>query len=357
MVEISELIPGLADAEEAVYRFLVGSGGAGCARIADAMGWEPARAERALATLRHVGLARPGTDGGDTWVAVDPAAAASQFARPLEGAIRAWQAQVEDIRDRLSVLSDVYAAGAGPGDMVVPVTNRADLIAVLDETADRCTDEAVTVQPLGKGAPALADHAVGRDTALLNRGVRVRSVFPHLARYDARARDYVEAVSGLRGEVRTAVSALPALIVFDRSVAFLLDDESGTSAQRLTNPALVGFVMQAVEMVWAGGKIFPVTARRNRMPDQLAGETKERIVQLLAAGYKDEVVARQLGIALRTCRKYIAEIFDELGAQSRFQAGWLLRERFSLRAHQTTRDVTGDRPEGAIPTVAGTGVA
>jgi DNA-binding NarL/FixJ family response regulator len=354
---MSELVPSLGDEEEAVYRLLVSTGGAERTRIADALGWESARADRALGTLRHVGLVRGGVERGGTCVAVDPAAAASQFARPLEGAIRAWQAQVEGIRGRLSALSDVYAAGARPGDTVVQVRNGADLIAVLDETADGCTGEAVVVRPLGKGAPALAAHAVARDTALLSRGVRVRSVFPHLARYDAGARGYVEAVSGLRGEVRTAVSALPALIVFDRSVAFLLDDESGTSAQRLTNPALVGFVMQAVEIVWAGGETFTAVTGGNPMPDQLAGETKERIVQLLAAGYKDEVVARQLGIALRTCRKYIAEIFDDLGAQSRFQAGWLVRERLARRGHQTTRDATGDRSGGAVQAVAASGAA
>ncbi|MBZ4323431.1 hypothetical protein [Streptomyces huiliensis] len=47
----------------------------------------------------------------------------------------------------------------------------------------------------------------------------------------------------------------------------------------------------------------------------------------LSAGYKDEVVAKRLGTALRTCREHIAEIFDDVGAQSGFQAGWSARER------------------------------
>lgn len=346
-MEMSVLVPSLGDEEESVYRLLVSTGGAGCERVADALGWEPARAGRALGTLRQVRLVQACAERDDTWVAVDPATATLQFTRPLEGAIQAWQAQVEGIRGRLSALTSVYAAGARPGDTVVSIAGLPDLIASLDETAARCTGEVVTVQPLGKGVQALAAHAAGRDRALLGRGVRVRAVFPHLARHDTVVRDYAEAVSVLGGEVRTTASTLPALVVFDRSVAYLLDEESVASAQRVTNPALVGFVMQAVENAWVGGETFSAATGGNRIPDLLAGETKETIVRLLAAGYKDEVVARRLGIALRTCRKYIAEIFDDLGAQSRFQAGWLVRERLAAAA----------RPAPAVAGAVGTDVA
>jgi DNA-binding NarL/FixJ family response regulator len=41
----------------------------------------------------------------------------------------------------------------------------------------------------------------------------------------------------------------------------------------------------------------------------------------LAAGAKDEQIARALGMSLRTVRRRVAEVTHELGAQSRFQAG------------------------------------
>jgi DNA-binding NarL/FixJ family response regulator len=63
----------------------------------------------------------------------------------------------------------------------------------------------------------------------------------------------------------------------------------------------------------------------------LGSELKREIVRRLAAGDKDEAIARGLGISLRTCRRYIAEILSATGAVSRFQAGFrLARERRTL---------------------------
>jgi DNA-binding NarL/FixJ family response regulator len=45
------------------------------------------------------------------------------------------------------------------------------------------------------------------------------------------------------------------------------------------------------------------------------------VLELLALGAKDEVIARHLGVSLRTARRRVADLFDELGAATRFQAG------------------------------------
>ncbi|MFC4147652.1 hypothetical protein ACFO0M_15455 [Micromonospora mangrovi] len=53
-------------------------------------------------------------------------------------------------------------------------------------------------------------------------------------------------------------------------------------------------------------------------------ELKRQIMRQLADGGKDEAISRSLGISLRTCRRYIAEILTDVGAVSRFQAGYRL---------------------------------
>ncbi|HEX6875106.1 MAG TPA: helix-turn-helix domain-containing protein, partial [Nocardioidaceae bacterium] len=45
------------------------------------------------------------------------------------------------------------------------------------------------------------------------------------------------------------------------------------------------------------------------------------LLHQLTRGAKDEQIARTLGVSLRTVRRRIAELMDELGADSRFQAG------------------------------------
>jgi len=55
-----------------------------------------------------------------------------------------------------------------------------------------------------------------------------------------------------------------------------------------------------------------------------------RVLELMAAGRKDEAIARSLGVGVRTVRRDIAEIMTQLGEQTRAAAiaaairrGWL----------------------------------
>ena len=45
------------------------------------------------------------------------------------------------------------------------------------------------------------------------------------------------------------------------------------------------------------------------------------LLDQLARGAKDEQIARTLGLSLRTVRRRVAELLDDLEASSRFQAG------------------------------------
>ncbi|MFV0132628.1 hypothetical protein ACLGIH_05150 [Streptomyces sp. HMX87] len=286
-------------------------------------------------------LARTEAHGRSAWTAVHPDLVGLQYAKPLSGVIDAWQAQLVQIREQLDTLSGLCADGTqGTGlGSVVTVEGAADIRAALEECASRCADDVLAVQPLGRGAPELARDIVCRDFEPMRPEAGVRVLLPHLSRYDAEVRDCVERISASGGEVRTTAAPLPALIVFDRSVAFLLDGdgdgdgdggggggEKVCRAHMVKHQALVGFIVHTVVSAWATSTAFQRTGGKNRIPESLTQETKTAIVQLLAAGYKDEVVARRLGIGVRTCRKYIAELFGDLGAHSRFQAGWLVRD-------------------------------
>ncbi len=45
------------------------------------------------------------------------------------------------------------------------------------------------------------------------------------------------------------------------------------------------------------------------------------LLKLLAAGVTDETAARHLGVSLRTARRHVATLMNQLAATSRFQAG------------------------------------
>ena len=57
----------------------------------------------------------------------------------------------------------------------------------------------------------------------------------------------------------------------------------------------------------------------------------DRMLAMLAAGLKDEAIARYLGVSLRTVRRRVATLMEELGAHTRFQLGSAAERRGLLR--------------------------
>jgi DNA-binding NarL/FixJ family response regulator len=53
-------------------------------------------------------------------------------------------------------------------------------------------------------------------------------------------------------------------------------------------------------------------------------QMEQDLLRLLAAGYKDEAIARQLGVSSRTVARKLVDIMREHGASTRFQLGLLL---------------------------------
>jgi DNA-binding NarL/FixJ family response regulator len=53
----------------------------------------------------------------------------------------------------------------------------------------------------------------------------------------------------------------------------------------------------------------------------VVGDGDRQLVEMLAAGAKDEQIARALGVSLRTVRRRVAALLADLGVRSRFQAG------------------------------------
>jgi DNA-binding NarL/FixJ family response regulator len=54
---------------------------------------------------------------------------------------------------------------------------------------------------------------------------------------------------------------------------------------------------------------------------------EDTIITLLAAGVKDEAIARQLGVSPHTVRRRIAALCKRLGVTTRFQAGLALGQQ------------------------------
>jgi len=199
----------------------------------------------------------------------------------------------------------------------------ADLLnvrAALDRASAECRSEVITSQPGGGSrVPDAMEEALRRDRALLGRGVRMRTLYHHTARFNGPSQAYVEAATALGAEYRTAHELFGRLIVFDRELAFLPLSDGSWGALVVRQEAMLAYLCGIFEQAWTLARPFAAAAEDGL--EQVSQELDRTIVRMLAAGLKDEAIARRLGMSLRTARRHIADIMVELGAESRFQAG------------------------------------
>jgi DNA-binding CsgD family transcriptional regulator len=173
--------------------------------------------------------------------------------------------------------------------------------------------------------PEVLQEALARDTAMLSRGVRMRTLYHHTARFNGPSQAYVAMASALGAEYRTAHELFGRLIVFDRKVAFIPERGGTWGAVIIREPSTVQYLCEVFEQAWT--QAAPFSDAESDGLERVAKDIDRTIVRLLAAGLKDESIARRIGMSLRTARKHIADIMEALGAESRFQAGVLAAQQ------------------------------
>ncbi|MCX5205561.1 hypothetical protein OG897_29385 [Streptomyces sp. NBC_00237] len=333
---LSRSLPRLDPDAVAVFSHALAEGGITChprPAALPALALDADRVARACTTLLELRLLREDPAAEGELIPVSPQIAAAQAVGPHEAELARAAAHARSVRDELHSLMPRYTAALRARthrDAVEPLPDLAAVSAMLSEESARCREEAFTVQPGGGRPEHRLRDAVERDLAMLARGIRLRTLYQHTARSSLSTQGYVETLTAAGAEYRT-VSELPdRAVVFDRSVAFLprrSGDCSGESAVLVRDPDVVAYLCRVFDQHWSGATPFhgPSEAAYKEVGQSL----RRTLASLLAEGTKDEVIARRLGVSLRTCRRHIADLLEELGAESRFQGG-TLAERAGL---------------------------
>jgi DNA-binding CsgD family transcriptional regulator/sugar-specific transcriptional regulator TrmB len=277
----------------------------------------------ALHTLVGLKLAKPAPGCCRRFVAVSPEIAEAELVAPLEQAIHHQHRVVSDIRGQLRSFSDTFRRSrrTRQSQDAVRVLDDVDQIRLQLADASRlCESEVLTMQPGGGRAENELHDARTRDVEMLERGVEMKIIYQHTARNDVPTRGYVREVAARGAQVRTSNEIFDRMIIFDRRVAFVPHEMPGGSlgAAVIHEPAMVGLLQRIHEHLWRSASVFdPKEAAYGETFD----EVRATILELLASGLKDEVIARRLGMSARTCRRHISRLMSELSAASRFQAG------------------------------------
>ncbi|MGW6197115.1 helix-turn-helix transcriptional regulator [Kribbella sp. NPDC055110] len=159
------------------------------------------------------------------------------------------------------------------------------------------------------------------DFDLLERGIKLRTVYLQSMTSSKQALEYATKMHRLGGEVRVTPTLPMRLLILDQELAILpMDPENPTAGAVIhRTPAVVSIAIALFDSYWSRAtELFDPDDRDDETP--LTPHEAE-VLRLLAGGAKDEQVARLLGISLRTARRITANLSERLDAASRFELG------------------------------------
>jgi hypothetical protein len=132
------------------------------------------------------------------------------------------------------------------------------------------------------------------------------------------APDMVRRRTALGVKVRILPDVPTRLAVFGSSAA-MMPARFGGSPERvllIRQEGLVESLRHLFELLWSKAVEVPALE-----PTRSAERDRVLLLRQLAAGARDDQLARTFGVSLRTIRRRVAELLTDLGAESRFQAG------------------------------------
>lgn len=305
---------GLDDVAETVYRAMLRNPDLAVTGLARHLDLQPRAVRRAVNALTEVGLV---SRSGDRFSPSSPATT-------LVGLLHIELSELEERRLRLDAVR-ASLTGFAADHMVGQSRNWSSVpfeLFSMDESFAAVED----IQRSTSGEVLSCHAAVDIDADApsyveliehqLRQGRAMRGLYPSDAVDDPARLAYIRHWAEAGESVRLMSHALPPIAAFGAEVALISSTWGGGAAGTLVvrAPALVALVRELFEQYW--DRAVPLAAEP---VEQDADD--DAVLELLQLGLKDESIARQLGVSLRTVRRRIAALMDELGASTRFQAG------------------------------------
>ncbi|WP_262061312.1 helix-turn-helix transcriptional regulator [Streptomyces sp. STR69] len=289
-------------------------------------GWvNRADADTAPCLIGH-GLLHPAATDPGRLEPVAPAVALHRLLRTSGARIADERRREERLAEAFEPLLRIDGRRSGTsGTETINVLSTFDHInGAIAEAMAEASREVLAIQPRRRNPESLelSLDALKQDQVLLDRGGRIRTLYPHALRHLPAVLARYEQLSG-DAEARTLDEVTDRLIVIDRTVAFIPANADRTKALEVRHPALLTHFVTVFDRFWhLAAPMYPETVR----PPSLNGFTARQraIATLLVEGHTDAVIANRLGMNIRTVRVHIAKLAATLGSESRAQLGYLI---------------------------------
>ncbi|WP_217209986.1 helix-turn-helix transcriptional regulator [Streptomyces sp. AC550_RSS872] len=275
--------------------------------------------------LMELALLHPDPDDANWLRPVPPSVALAQWLNPIEREISERRRMSIELADAFEPFMAVSAQATASTHSITVLEGYERINAALDLATTQCQSEMLTVQPSSRRLEQTLIQALERDRPLIDRGVSMRTLYQHTARYSPETLAYVDRVSNGKVEIRTIDELVERLIICDESVAFIPTRDDRQVALELRHPGLVRYLIKVFEFMWSRAVPLSTGGPYETAPDGIT-DIQHSIAKLLVEGHVDEAIARRLGMNVRTCRAHIAKLATALGSGSRAQLGYLIAQ-------------------------------
>ena len=300
---------GVSEFEERVYRAVLAEPESTRSRLVEILGGHVHGVTRAVRRLEGLGLLSR-LDGRPLRFAPTYPDVA------VEALVQRRQQELLNVRSAASELVAEYHAGRrdDPGALVEILTGERAAARRFAELQASCREELL----LFDRPPYAAPPDNPQQDTVLARGVRWRTVYAPESLQRADAMAHVQELVASGEEARVLPGLPMKLVIVDRHTALLpltLDSALAQTAV-IHRSTLLDAMVSLFETYW--DRALPLDQRP--ATEALKEEDRE-ILALLVTGAKDEVIARQLGIGVRTLSRRMQQVMTALDAETRFQAG------------------------------------
>ena len=276
--------------------------------------------------LSALGLLAAAVDDPEAVVAVPPEVATAALLHPMEQRILKQQQAMTAAQRVMSRVDSVYRdLRREESDVVQRLTGASVITAAIEEASRSARREVITAHPGGGRPEHLLEASLPRALERHERGVRQRTLYQHTVRAHAPTLDYIKSVTQMGVEIRTVDEVFDRMLIYDRSVAFIPDQDKehrDEHALRVTHPGVVQFLISVFDHAWERGR--PVVYEEDHhRPPLLTDETRLRVLRLMVDGYTDAAIASRLGMSTRTVATHLKKVADVLGSNSRAQLAYL----------------------------------
>ena len=134
--------------------------------------------------LMEFALLHPDPDDPDWLLPVPPAVALAQRLNPIEREITERRRAATELADAFEPFMDLTAQTASTSDSITVLEGGDRINAALNMATAQCRTEVLTVQPSDRLSERSLLLGLERDRPLIERGVRLRTLYQHTALYD-----------------------------------------------------------------------------------------------------------------------------------------------------------------------------